>query len=310
MIAGSPSEKISYGEYIMDQFREGQVIDERYTVVRRLGRGGMGEVYLVEDAESGEQRALKTLRSKYLNSNHAKARFIREATTARQLTHPGIVGIYSAGQWEGILYYTMDYVEGKSLRQWMHQRGRLDIGSTVRILCLVADALAHAHRMTIHRDLSPENVMVLGDGSIRILDFGLAKVDDKFKNLTMLGINLGKIAYIAPEQHQDASRVDKRADIYPLGVMFFEMLTGRRPELGDKISRICPGLPREADVFLSKAMARNPIDRFPSVQVFQSELLALYQRIRDWEIKRKTLHMRLWLAIVNFFDKIRIRKVL
>lgn len=293
----------------MDQFHEGQVIDDRYTVIRRLGRGGMGEVYLVDDAQTGTEQALKTLRSKYLNSNHAKARFIREATTARQLTHPGIVRIYSAGQWEGILYYTMDYVDGKSLRQWMHQREKLDIGSTVRILCLVADALAHAHRMTIHRDLSPENIMVLADGSIRILDFGLAKVDDKFKNLTMLGINLGKIAYIAPEQHQDASRVDKRADIYPLGVMFFEMMTGRRPELGEKISRICPELPRDADLFLSKAMARNPIDRFPSVQVFQVELLALYQRVRDWEHKRKTLHMRLWLSISDLFAKMRPTKV-
>jgi len=287
----------------MDQFEEGQKIASRYIILRKLGRGGMGEVYLVEDTTCGEQRALKTLRSKYLKSNHAKARFVREATTARQLTHPGIVTIYDTGNWEDTLFYTMDYVDGKSLRQWMHQRGRLDIGPTVRILCLVADALVHAHRLTVHRDLSPENIMVLADGSIRILDFGLAKSDDKFKNLTMVGVNLGKIAYIAPEQHMDASRVDKRADIYPLGIMFFEMLTGRRPALGDKISRICPELPRETDVFLAKAMARNPNDRFPSAQVFQSELLALYQRVRDWEIKRNTFFMRIWIAVTNLFQR-------
>lgn len=287
----------------MSQFEEGQVIDGRYTIVRKLGRGGMGEVFLVIDSDTGSKRALKTLRSRYLKSNHAKARFIREATTARQLTHPGIVGIYDAGQWNDTLYYTMDYVEGKSLRQWIHQRGQLDIGSTVRVLCLVADALAHAHRMTIHRDLSPENIMVLSDGSIRILDFGLAKVDDKFKNLTMVGVNLGKLAYIAPEQHQDASRVDKRADIYPLGVMFFEMLTGRRPELGEKISRICPELPKAADVFLSKAMARNPTDRFPSAQVFQTELVGLYRHIKEWEVKRNRLHVKMWLSMIRLFEK-------
>lgn len=262
----------------MSKLEIGQTVADRYLLTRKLGKGGMGEVFLATDTSNGQEVALKTLHAQFMNNNYALARFVREVNTAYQLHHPGIVKIYDACQWQNIMFYTMEYVEGKSLRHWMNQRGKLKLDSVVRILCLVADALSHAHHLTIHRDLSPENIMVLKDGTIRILDFGLAKIQDKFKDLTMAGVNLGKLAYMAPEQQKDAAHVDHRADIYPLGVMFFEMLTGQLPRPGQRITELCPELPLEANAFLDRAMAADPEKRFPSAQAFRAELLALYHR--------------------------------
>lgn len=237
----------------------------------------MGEVYLVHDRNTGQDVALKTLHSKYGTSRHAIARFVREVRLARGLNHPGIVKIYDAQKWQDTLFYTMEYLQGKSLRRWLQQRQRLDFGPTVRVLCLVASALEHAHRITTHRDLSPENIMVLPDGSVRLFDFGLAKLDDQFKNLTAVGVNLGKLKYMAPEQELNASEVDHRADLYSLGVIFFEMLTGRVPMPGQRITDFRPELPPEADLFLSKALAREPDDRFSSAREFHDALLNLYK---------------------------------
>ncbi len=255
----------------------GMVVADRYEILRRIGKGGMGEVFLAADRNTGRKVALKTLHAKYSRNMNAVARFIREVRLARRLNHPGIVKIFDARQWEGTLFYTMEYVEGKSVRHWLRQRGKLDFGSTVRILCLVADALEHAHKITIHRDLSPENVMVLRDGSVRLLDFGLAKLDDEFRGLTLVGVNLGKLKYMAPEQRLNAAAVNHRADLYSLGVMFFEMLAGRLPEDNEKISRACPGLPRNADDFMARATAQNPADRFSSARELRDDLLRLYK---------------------------------
>lgn len=273
MITAQPEQQ---GYKYMSLFEVGQTVADRYLLTRKLGKGGMGEVFLATDTSNGQEVALKTLHPQFANNRHALARFVREVNTAYHLHHPGIVKIYDARQWQDNMFYTMEYVDGKTLRHWMNQRGKLRFTSAVRILCLVADALSHAHHLTIHRDLSPENIMVLKDGSIRVLDFGLAKVQDKFEGLTVAGVNLGKLAYMAPEQQKDAAQVDHRADIYPLGVMFFEMLTGQRPKPGQRITELCPELPAEADTFLSRAMATDPEKRFPSAQAFRAELLALF----------------------------------
>ena len=259
------------------------MVADRYEIRGIIGKGGMGEVYLVLDRTTGKDVALKTLHSKYGTSRHAIARFVREVKLARQLNHPGIVKIYDAQKWENTLFYTMEYLPGKSLRRWLQQRQRLDFGPTVRVLCLVASALDHAHRITTHRDLSPENIMILPDGSIRVFDFGLAKLDDQFKNLTAVGANLGKLKYMAPEQELNAANVDHRADLYSLGVMFFEMLTGRAPLPGQRITDFRPELPQEADLFLVKALARNPEERFSSAREFHDALLNLYKLYKSRE---------------------------
>ncbi len=258
-------------------FAPGTLVADRYLIQNKLGKGGMGEVFLAMDQSTGQAVALKTLHAKYASSKHATARFVREVKTSRSLDHPGIVKIYDARKWGDILFYTMEYIDGKSLRRWLQQRQKLELGNAVRVLCLVADALSHAHRITIHRDLSPENIMVLRDGSIRLLDFGLAKLDDQFKGLTMVGVNLGKLQYMAPEQQVNPAGVDHRADIYPLGIMFFEMLTGRPPQPGQKLSALCPELPHEVDDFMAKATAPDPEQRFATARAFRMALVDLYK---------------------------------
>lgn len=272
----------------MLSYEPGSVIADRYVIKEKIGQGGMGAVFLVEDTKTGQDVALKTLLDKYAQNQHAAVRFVREANTLVRLNHPGIMKIYDAKQWEGTLFYVMEYVNGKSLRQWMKERGQLSLSSTVRVLCLVADALDHAHRLTIHRDLAPENIMVLPDGSVRLLDFGLAKLDDRYKDLTCAGTNLGRVEYIAPEQQINAAKVDRRADIFPLGIMFFEMLTGRRPKYGEKITAVLPELPPEADLFMQKATASDPNKRFPTAHAFRDELMRLY-KISQGEVKPKTV---------------------
>ena len=260
----------------MARLNAGDVIAERYDVERILGRGGMGEVYLVQDRDTGQRLALKTLLPQYAEHKRAIQRFIREVNVLRQLDHPSIVRTYDAGQSDELLYYTMDYVEGKSVRTWLLKRGRLGVGSTVRILSLLCHALEHAHQYTIHRDLSPDNVMILSDGSIKLLDFGLAKLVDAEAGFTRIGVRLGKYEYSAPEQNLNAAQVDHRADIYSIGVMFYEMLSGQLPRSGQRLTDLVPFLPPECDAFVEKAMARVPEDRFANAREVRSALAQIY----------------------------------
>ncbi|HPO14320.1 MAG TPA: serine/threonine-protein kinase [Candidatus Hydrogenedentes bacterium] len=262
----------------MSEGEKGKLIAGRYEVLHPLGRGGMGKVFLVKDKETGQRLAMKVLRNRWMYNERVIARFTREVEALQQLDHPCISKIYDAQREGDMLFYTMEYVEGKSVREWLHQRGQLNFGSVVRVLCLVAHALDHAHRVTIHRDISPDNIMVLSDGSVRLLDFGLAKLNDAFQGLTMVGSNMGKIQYNAPEQRINAAGVDHRADIYPLGVMFYEMLTGQLPDGKHTIADLRPGLPQGCDAFANKAMAANPEERFATAGEFHAALRELYQQ--------------------------------
>lgn len=257
--------------------RSGKLIANRYEVVRPLGRGGIGKVFLCIDKKTDQPVALKMLRTKYQDNDKAIARFVREVNTVRSLDHPCIVKVFDASHDNGQLFYTMEYIEGKTLRQWIGERGRLPFGSVVRVLSLLAHALEHAHQTTIHRDLSPENVMVMADGSVRLLDFGLAKLQDNSSNLTMIGMSLGKLAYVAPEQRVNAAKVDHRADIYPLGVMFFETLTGELPALDKDFTKLRPDMPASVVAFLEKAMAYKAEDRFGSALEFREALMKVYE---------------------------------
>jgi serine/threonine-protein kinase len=259
----------------------GTLIAGRYEVLRPLGRGGIGKVFLVLDRQTGTEVALKMLRTKYQRNERALKRFEREVSATRKLDHPCIVKILDVHQDAELTFYTMEYVDGKTLRKWMKQRGQLDFGSVVRVLSLIAHGLEHAHAYTIHRDISPENVMVMRDGSIRILDFGLAKLEDLHTNLTMVGVSLGKIAYMSPEQRVSATEVDHRADLYPLGVMFYEMLTGDLPRYNETLSDVCPDLPADCQRFLDKAMAEDPDARFQTAQEFRHALRDLYESFKS-----------------------------
>jgi serine/threonine-protein kinase len=259
------------------EYQPGDYIAKRYEVKKALGRGGMGMVYLVHDHKTGEPLALKTIRPEYVSHGAALHRFGREVRTIRKLNHPGIVRIRDAFRYGKLVFYTMDYIQGRSVRDVLHERTRLGLGSTVRILALVAHALEHAHQVTIHRDLSPENVMVLADGSIRLLDFGLAKLTDTEPAFTRIGVTLGKHQYISPEQLVSAADVDHRTDLYALGVMFYEMLTGQLPEDGKTITDVVPLLPPDCDHLFEKATAKSPDARFVSAREFRQALLRLYE---------------------------------
>jgi serine/threonine-protein kinase len=202
---------------------------------------------------------------------------MREVETAQQLDHKCIIKMYECQQVEGLLFYTMEYIEGISLFHWMHKRGKMGLGSVVRVLSLLCHALEHAHTITIHRDISPDNVMVLKDGSIKLMDFGLAKLTNVESNLTMIGVSLGKQQYMAPEQRISAADVDYRADLYSIGVMFFELLTGELPSSKNSFSALRPDLPAECDEFAKKAMAHDPAGRFQSARDMREALMYLYK---------------------------------
>ncbi len=266
----------------MIDFEAGEIFAGRYEIVKELGRGGMGVVYLVIDTDNQKRRALKTLLPKYTSNKQAVRRFAREVNAARQLNHPCIVKVYDAGKAEDALYYVMEYVDGKSVRTWMRERKKktgkaIGLGSTVRVLGMLCSALKHAHKITIHRDVSPENVMVMKEGRVKLLDFGLAKLDNTHADLTRIGISLGKVQYNAPEQRTDAKNVDKRADIYSLGVMFYEMLSGELPLDGTPLSERVPGLPPEVDDFFSRATAEDPEDRIASAEEFREAIKDIYE---------------------------------
>lgn len=261
----------------MDE-QQPKLIAGRYEILRTLGQGGMGRVYLVLDLETGQKRAMKVLRQRWQYNDRIIARFSREVEALRRLNHPCILKILDTQHIDGQFFYIMEYVRGKSIRSWLNERGQLQFSSVVRVLSLVAHALEHAHQLTIHRDISPDNVMVTPDGSVRLLDFGLAKLDDAHQNLTMVGVNMGKIQYNSPEQQENASTVDHRADIYPLGIMFYEMLAGKRPDFSQSLLQVRPDLPASCEAFWRKAAARRPDDRFQDAREFRAALMEIYER--------------------------------
>lgn len=277
---GAPDQSIDVS---LTGFKPGVLIGGRYEILRRLGRGGMGVVYLATDRKYGRKVALKTLLPEHTGKERAAERFEREVKLARKLDHPCIVKIYGAWRVDDLLLYTMEYVEGQSLRGMLQKKGRLGLGSTVRVLGLLCHALYYAHQYTIHRDLSPDNVMVTLDGSIKLLDFGLAKHRDNEGAFTMIGTNLGKMQYTAPEQQLNAREVDHRADIYSLGIMFYELLTGVLPQPGQirPLRELRPDLPKQCEDFFNTATAPKPESRFQDAREFRKALKDLYDKTKN-----------------------------
>jgi serine/threonine protein kinase len=253
------------------EFPAGSLFAGRFEVVRTLGRGGMGIVYEVRDHLMGNQRlALKTILPAHVNNPRAMERFRREVRIARELRHPNIVVVRDVGQEGSLLFFTMDYLEGTTLRALLRQRGRFPLEQAVALMRQVCAALEHAHQVMVHRDLSPENIMVLSNGTVKLLDFGLARTEDT-PTMTASGIALGKAFYISPEQRLDAAHVDARTDIYALGVMFFELLTGQAPLGYQRATELVPGLPLECDEVIGGALA--PVGgRFRNVGEFRQAL--------------------------------------
>src|SRR6266496_2121591 len=218
-----------------------------YQVLSRIGRGGMGEVFLAHDTSLGRKVALKLLRRDFTRNEERLRRFQQEARAASALNHPNILTIYEIGHDGSLQFMATEYVEGETLRQHL-SRARMTVGQTLDVAVQVASALAAAHQAgIIHRDIKPENIMVRTDGNVKVLDFGLAKlaetktVDTAALTLpkveTEPGVVMGTVSYMSPEQARGLT-VDTRTDIWSLGVMIYEMAAGRQPFEGETASDV------------------------------------------------------------------------
>ena len=270
----------------------GRVIAGKYKILRRLGQGGMGSVYLAEQVGIGQQVALKFLNSNLSMDPDVARRFLNEAKSYARVAHPNAVTLHDFGQDEdGTLYICMEYVEGDDLKRLLANVGRLGVHEAADIIFQVADVLAFAHaRQVVHRDLKPENVMVrqgMRGWHVKVLDFGIARVADGATRLTAQGAVAGTPRYMSPEQAMGQD-VDARADIYAVGLVLFELLTGNQPFDGGSVAEIMQKqvhhpTPHLADVVpdlqypaidnvIQKATAKKPVERYLSMQAFAAEL--------------------------------------
>ncbi|MBN2198331.1 MAG: protein kinase, partial [Candidatus Aminicenantes bacterium] len=214
------------------ELASGAVFAGRYEVIEELGRGGMGRVYKVLDREVREKLALKLLNPEVAGDDRTIERFRNELKLARQISHRHVCRMYDLGRDEGAYYITMEYVAGEDLKSLIHRIGALPVGKAASVARQVGEGLAEAHRQGIvHRDLKPQNIMIDRDGQAKVMDFGIAR-SVKAKGLTGAGVIVGTPEYMSPEQ-VDGKDPDRRSDIYALGVVLFEMLTGRLPFEGD-----------------------------------------------------------------------------
>jgi len=205
----------------------------RYRIVARLGEGGMGSVWRADDALLSRPVALKFLPETLAASPEARQRFLREARAASQLDHPGIATVYDTGEADGRVYIALQLIEGETLAERLKRTGWLPIAEAVRIARAAAEALAHAHgKGVLHRDVTSGNLMVTAEGRVVVVDFGLA-LPEGATRLTQSQTVMGTVAYLAPEV-AEGKPGDRRSDLYGLGVVLYEMLTGRLPFAGER----------------------------------------------------------------------------
>jgi beta-lactam-binding protein with PASTA domain/tRNA A-37 threonylcarbamoyl transferase component Bud32 len=272
---------------VSDAFQPEQVIGGRYRVVRKLGGGGMADVYLCEDLTLGRHVAIKVLLQRYLDDPTFVERFRREAKAAAGLNQQNLVSIYDWGEVDGTYYIAMEYVEGETLKDLIRRRGRLSGNESVAVGLQLLAAVDFAHRSGIvHRDIKPQNVMIDRAGTVKVMDFGIARAGDS--GMTEAGSILGTAQYLAPEQAK-GHPVDERSDLYSVGVVLYEMLTGTVPFKGDSAvtvalkhvnevprepSELVPGMPYALNQIVLKAMAKDPADRYQSAAEFARDLRA------------------------------------
>lgn len=253
----------------------GDTVADRYVVRAIVGRGGMGCIYRVYDKVLEEEVALKTLLPDHVDDKVVLERFFNEARIARSLSHPNIIRVHDIGMDKGIIYISMELLKGRSLREMIDrlQPGqRLPINGILRMFDALCAALDYAHRYTIHRDIKPENVMILPDGSVKLMDFGISKLMSN-PNLTSASVVMGTPHYMPPEQLKNTSAVDARADIYSMGVMLYEVLTGDRPTgLAKPASKIRGEVPAALDPIIEKCCQPDPNKRFQSAAELREAL--------------------------------------
>jgi len=256
-------------------FRQGQLVAARYSVLSMIGRGGMGCIYRVHDNVLKEEVALKTLLPQFLRDKMVVERFFNEARIARSLSHPNIVRVHDIGITDNIIYISMELVKGKSLRNLVDELPpgqRLPTQTALRIIDELCAALEYAHRHTVHRDIKPENIMVCGEGAVKLMDFGISKLMDR-SGMTGTSVVMGTPFYMSPEQLRNSASVDARADIYSVGVVLYEILTGNVPTGVPKpASQLTREVPPALDPIVAKCVDPDPNKRYQSASELRAAL--------------------------------------
>ena len=265
---------------------KGQKINDRYQIMKTIGEGGMANVYLAYDTILDRNVAVKVLRGDLATDEKFVRRFQREALSASSLSHPNIVEVYDVGEDNGSYYIVMEYIKGKHLKQLLKQRGKLTLTEVVDIMLQVTDGMSAAHdKYIIHRDIKPQNIMILENGLIKITDFGIAMALNSTQ-LTQTNSVMGSVHYLPPEQ-ASGKGATIQSDVYSMGILMYELLTGELPFKGDnaveialkhikepfpKIRSILPNLPQSIENIIMKATAKNTKNRYNDAREMHDDL--------------------------------------
>ena len=276
---------------------KGQKINDRYEVTKLIGEGGMANVYLGYDTILERDVAIKVLRGDLSDDEKFVRRFRREAQNASLLNHPNIVQIYDVGEDDGNFYIVMEYIKGQTLKQLIKKRGKLTPAETVDIISQLTDGLAHAHdSYIIHRDIKPQNIMILEDGMVKITDFGIAMALNA-SDLTQTNSVMGSVHYLPPEQASGKGSTIK-SDIYSLGILMYEMLAGTMPFKGETAVEIAmkhlknpmpsvrkenPNVPQALENIILKATAKNTKNRYNNVREVYDDIKTCLDKSRKDE---------------------------
>lgn len=278
---------------------KGQKISDRYQIIKSIGEGGMANVYLAYDTILERNVAVKVLRGDLANDEKFVRRFQREALQASSLSHPNIVEVYDVGEDNGEYYIVMEYVEGKHLKGLLKKRGKLTIPEVVDIMIQVTSGLTVAHdSYIIHRDIKPQNIMILDNGLVKLTDFGIALAMNSTQ-LTQTNSVMGSVHYLPPEG-ASGKGATLQSDIYSLGILMYELLTGKLPFRGEtaveialkqlkepmpSIRKEIPDIPQSIENIILRATAKNPKNRYADAREMHDDLLTCLDESRKNEIK-------------------------
>lgn len=273
----------------------GKVLEGRYEIVSELGGGGMARVYRGQDRLLNRNVTIKILREQYASDKEFLARFQREAQAVASLSHPNVVSIYDVGQEDDLHYLIMEYVEGRSLKDLISERAPLPPLEAIDISLQICDALEHAHENgVIHRDIKPHNILITRNGRVKVTDFGIAQAVSEV-TMSQSGTMIGSVHYLAPEQARGGV-IGATADIYSLGIVLYEMLTGDLPFHGETpvavalkhlqenprpVRELNPNVPPALERVVMRTLEKDPARRYPSAAALRSDLLAVRNALAD-----------------------------